>query len=439
LNFVEAAGGPAHLLGPMMRNSTSTATRSRSHAARWRRAMMLAGTFLTALAASGEPVTFVFTSDLHYGLNRGYFRGAANVEARVVAAAMLRKINALPAVVLPADDGLRGGERVGPVDFAVITGDLSNRQELYPIHIQSATTSWEQFERTFLDRFALIDRAGRPAPVLLVPGNHDASNAIGSPSKLMPKTDAAAMVQIFNRMMQPATPRTAATYDYATDRIIYSRDLGGAHGIFLTIWPDSVARAWIERDLAGVAADCPVLIFCHDQPDIEAKHLVNPNGRHEINSHDKFENLVADVCADGLTVDAPTKTEQRALAAFLRSHRNVVGYFHGNSNWNEFYTWTGPDGDIALPAFRADSPIKGKVSGKNESALSFQLVTFDAAKQTLTARECLWNARGANDRDATPVAWGATKPCPSRRGAVSRKAGRNESSPRPPNAACVGS
>lgn len=374
-----------------------------------RAGFFLVGTLLASVAGRGEPATFVFTSDLHYGLSRGYFRGAANVEAQVVAAALVRKINALPAAVLPADGGLRAGEAVGPIDFVVITGDLANRQELYPIHIQSATVSWEQFERTFIDALAVSDRAGRPAPLLLVPGNHDASNAIGSPSKLLPKTDPAAMVQIFNRMMQPSTPRTAATYDYATDRIIYSRNVGGAHGIFLTIWPDSVARAWMERDLAQVPADCPVLIFCHDQPDIEAKHLVNPNGRHDINAHDKFENLVADVCADGRTVDAPTKTEQRALAAFLRAHRNVVGYFHGNANWNEFYTWTGPDGDVALPAFRADSPIKGRISGKQETTLSFQLVTFDAAKRTLTARECRWNARGPNERDATPVEWGATR------------------------------
>jgi len=59
--------------------------------------------------------------------------------------------------------------------------------------------------------------------------------------------------------------------------------------------------------------------------------------------------------------------------------------------------------------FRADSPIKGKDSGKNETKLSFQVVTYDAAAKTLTARECLWNAQGRTDSNATLVAWGASR------------------------------
>ena len=53
--------------------------------------------------------------------------------------------------------------------------------------------------------------------------------------------------------------------------------------------------------------------------------------------------------------------------------------------------------------------MKGKYSGKDESKLSFQVVTFDAAKGQLTSRECLWNARGAEDSDTTPVAWGESR------------------------------
>ena len=365
---------------------------------------MLAGAWLVA-----APVTFVFTSDVHYGINRSYFRGAANVEARVVDAALAEKINRLPAAVLPADGGLRAGQPVGPVDFVVVTGDIANRQELYPLHIQSATVSWQQFEDGFIKPLAVTDAQGRPAPLLLVPGNHDVSNAIGSPSIMVPATDATAMAEIFNRTMHPAVPRTKDTYHYATDKIYYARDFGGVHEVFLTMWPDSVARVWIEADLQHVPATTPVFLFCHDQPDIESKHLVNPNGSHDINSHDRFENLVAEVCADGATVDAGSEIEQRALVAFLKAHRNIVGYFHGNSNWNECYTWGGPDSDIALNVFRADSPIKGKVSGKDETKLSFQLVVYDSEPQTLTARECLWNAKGSADTDATPVAWGAVR------------------------------
>ena len=375
---------------------------------RWRWASLamwvLAGGILAA-----APVTFVFTSDVHFGITRGNFRGAANVDARIVSAALVEKINRLPAAVLPNDDGLQAGHAIGPVAFVIVTGDITNRQELYPIHIQSSAVSWRQFEETFVQRFALKDATGQPVPLLLVPGNHDVSDAIGSPSKMVPETDATAMAEIYNRMMHPATPRTAETYRYATDKIYFSRDVGGAHCVFLTMWPDHVARAWIDEDLKNVAATTPVFLFCHDQPDVEPKHLTNPNGNHDVNSHDKFENVVADICADGPTVDAGSKVEQRALVAWLKTHRNVVAYFHGNSNWNEFYTWGGPDGDIALNTFRADSPMKGKESGKDEKKLSFQLVTFDTEAKTLTSREVLWDARGKKDTDATPVGWGESR------------------------------
>jgi hypothetical protein len=364
---------------------------------------------LAGLFAAAAPVTFVFTSDVHFGINRGNFRGAANVDARVVNAALVEKINRLPAATFPADRGLRAGMRVGPVAFVIVTGDIANRQELYPIHIQPAAVSWNQFAETFIERLALKDAGGQPTPLLLVPGNHDVSNAIGSPSRLVPATDATSMAEIYNRMMHPAMPRTAENYRYATDKVYFSRDVGGAHCVFLTIWPDRVARAWIDEDLKRVAPSTPVFLFCHDQPDIETKHLTNPNGQHDVNSRDKFENVVAEVCADGTTVDVDTNVEQRALVGWLQTHRNIVGYFHGNSNWNEFYTWPGPDGLIALNTFRADSPMKGKESGKEEKRLSFQVVTFDTVERSLTARECLWNARGKDDTDATPVEWGESR------------------------------
>jgi hypothetical protein len=362
-----------------------------------------------AAETAATTVTFVFTSDVHYGLTRGSFRGAGNVESRVVNAAMVKKINGLPAALLPDDGGLHAGRPVGPVDFTIITGDLSNRQELYPIRIQAASVSWGQFEDGFIRGLTLKGPDGQPTPLLLVPGNHDATNAIGSWSKMVPATDATTMAEIYNRMLHPATPRTKETYSYATDKVYFSRDFGGAHCIFLTIWPDSVARAWIEADLKAVPAAMPVFLFCHDMPDIDARHLTNPNGKHDINDKDKFENLVADMCADGPASDGPTLIEQRGLAAMLKAHRNIVGYFHGHSNWNEFYTWKGPDGDLALNTFRADSPMKGKFSGKDESKLSFQVVVYDTAAHKLTARECLWNSKGAADSDATPVAWGSSE------------------------------
>jgi len=360
----------------------------------------------TSLCAA--PVTFVFTSDVHYGINRGNFRGAVNVTAQDVNRALVAKINRLPAEVLPPDQGLRAGQVIGPIDFVVVTGDISNRQELYPLPIQSATASWQQFEEGFIRRLTLKNSEGQSSHLLLVPGNHDVSNAIGSPSKLLPTTDATAMAEIYNRMMLPKKPRTKTNFRYPEDRVLFARDFGGAHCIFLTMWPDRATRTWIEEDLRKLPATTPVLLFCHDQPDLEAKHLTNPNGRHDVNHKDKFENVVPDIIAGGTTVDAPTTIEQRALATFLKSHPNIVGYFHGNSNWHEFYPWTGPDDTIALSVFRADSPLKGKESGKHEKRLSFQVVTYDVTTQSLTSRECLWNAQGSSDTDATPVGWGAT-------------------------------
>mgnify|MGYP001604390644 CR=1 FL=1 len=373
---------------------------------------VLAVALFRAGGARAESVTFVFTSDVHFGISRSTFRGASYVDARVVNAAMVQGINALPAVAFPADGGVRAGRMIGPVDFVAITGDLTNRQELYPIHIQSAATSWGQFETCFIDGLNLRDAGGRPTPLLLVPGNHDISNAIGAPTRLVPERDATALTQLYNRMLNPVVPRTPATYSYAADKINYARDFGGAHCVFLTIWPDRAARAWLERDLQQVSATTPVFLFCHDPPAIEARHLTNPRGAHDINGTDKFENLVGDIYADGAIADdgkkpaGETTIEQRALAVFLKAHRNIVGYFHGHSNWTEFYTWRGPDGDLALHVFRSDSPMKGKLSGKDETNLAFQVVAYDVTEQRLTARECLWNAPPATGGRPPPVSWG---------------------------------
>lgn len=376
---------------------------------------LLAALVLLAAARAATPdVTFVFTSDVHFGLSRGKFRNATYVDAAIVNAAMVQKINLLPATSLPDDGGLHAGRPVGPVDFVVITGDLTNREELYPVPIQSSAASWAQFKACFIDGLKLTDPQGQPTALYLVPGNHDVSNSIGSPSVLRPVTDATAMTEIYNRMMHPAAPITPAQFRYPQHRTTYSHDIGGAHCIFLTMWPDSYTRAWIDRDLQTVSADTPVFLFCHDPPDIDARHLINPNGDHSINRDDGFENLVSDVYADGdvgkhnAKPDGSTKVEQQALAAFLRRHPNIVGYFHGHSNWNEFYTWAGPEGDLHLNTFRADSPLKGKNS-KVDTLLSFQVIVYNAGEHRLTARECLWNAKGKADGPTVPVGWGESK------------------------------
>jgi hypothetical protein len=340
-------------------------------------ALLAAATF--TMGVQGQPdrtIRFVFTSDAHYGLIRPAFRGHHNVPARDVNAALVSDINTLAGLV-------------GPMDFVVEGGDVANRAETAS-GIQPPSISWAQFTSDYLERLTLRTRSGVKTPVYVVPGNHDASNAVGFYRRMNPPIDTTAMVGIYNLMMSPAK-RTVATYDYAIDRVLTSRDVGGVHFVFLTIWPDSAGRAWLARDLDRVSASTPVVVFTHDQPDAQSKHFTNPNGTHDINDVDRFENLLSDTFADGTTTDADDVLEQAAWEDFVGRHPNITAYFHGNSNWNEFYDWTGPHHSIALHTFRVDSPMKGKYSEKDETKLSFHIVTIDTQRMTMTVRERLWN------------------------------------------------
>jgi hypothetical protein len=358
-------------------------------------------------AAGGPFVQFVFTSDAHYGLTRAAFQNGTDVDAHVVNMAMVARINSLPRTTLPNDDGVRAGQPVGPIDFLTESGDVANRSEAGGARpIQSAARSWQQFEADYLRGLAIVDGAGGRAPVFVVPGNHDASNAVGFYKPMVPPIDKTAMVEIYNLMVRPGRPMTTATYDYERDKVLASRDVGGVHFVFVTVWPDSQARAWMERDFPRVSASTPVIIFSHDQPDVEAKHFRNPNGAHDVNDRDKFENLLSDELRDGGSIDSPTTIEQAELEAFVSRHPNVAAFFHGNSNWNQFYDWTGPRHTIALHTFRVDSPMKGAQSASDQTKLSFQLATIDVSARTMTVREVLWNRHPADP--AAPVAWGAS-------------------------------
>ena len=361
---------------------------------------------------AGE-VQFIFTSDAHYGITRPAFQGAANVDAHVVNAAMIAKINSLKGVTFPTDGGLRAGQPVGAVDFLAEGGDIANRSEGEgAAAIQSAARSWAQFRADYIEGLALTDRGGRKTPVFAVPGNHDVSNAVGFYKVMTPLIDRTSLVELYNYMMAPAVPKTTATYSYPRDRMLVSHDIGGIHFVFITMWPDSSVRAWLEQDLKTVSASTPVIIFTHDQPEAEAKHFTNPNGAHDINEADKFENLLVDQFADGVEGalseerQPPTIIEQRALEVFLGRHPNITAYFHGNSNWSQFYDWTGPGHTIALHVVRADSPMKGHFSGADETKLSFQVATINGASRTMTVRECLWDTDPHNPSAA--VAWGGS-------------------------------
>lgn len=338
-------------------------------------------------------INMVFSSDAHYGLSRTKFRGDSNVSSHVVNAAMIQQMNSIPGLTLPQDGGINSGEKAGNVNYVIQTGDIANRMEA---PIQSAAASWSQFEADYMHSITLKGNDGKKAKLLLAPGNHDISNAIGFPKPLKPVTDPTAMVKIYDLMLKPAKPLTNADYDYHTEKINYSFDLKGIHMMFITLWPDSAERIWMEKDLAEVAKTTPVIIFTHDQPECESKHFTNPLPPYNMTEENKFQNLTEEHYKEGAVAaadDGATQIEQRGFVKFLRRHPNIKAYFHGNSNWNEFYTYHGPDNDVNLNTFRVDSPIKGKYSAKDETLLSFQLISIDPASQKLTVRECLWNTR----------------------------------------------
>src|SRR5262245_18869754 len=354
-----------------------------------------------------EPDTleFVVTSDAHYGLSRTTFRGRPNVDAHVVNAALVSQLNTLPGAHFPLDGGLGAGRILGGVDFVVETGDITNREERTDqLTVQAASASWSQFVEDYINNLHLRDRSGHATPVFAVPGNHEASNAVGFYKPMSPATDVTPLVEIYNRMLNPAQLKTVTTFDYDRDRVFYVRDIGGIHFVFLHVWPDSAMRARMEQDFARVSASTPIVIFTHDQPDVEAKHFINPNGAHDINAADLFENLLADRFADGTTVDTPSTVEQNQFEQFLARHSNVTAYFHGNSNWHQVYEWNGPGHSARLHTIRVDSPMKGAVSAIDETRLSFEVVTLDSVTRTMTVRECLWNADPGHP-DA-PVSWG---------------------------------
>jgi hypothetical protein len=356
-----------------------------------------------APVAPEVPVHFVFTADPHYGLTRA-FRGDPAATSVGANQALVQAIHALPGTALPAIDGdTSAPATLSEIAFVAVGGDIATRQARTDTSIvQPATTSWQQFSADYLTGVTV-------SPVYVVPGNHDASNAVGHHSALSPPTDPAAMVGMFNLMVKPNTPRTAETYVYANDRVNFLREAGGVQLMFLHVWPDTAARAWMTRELARLDRNTPVFLFAHDPPAVDARHFRNPNGSGDINAQDRFENLLSDVFASGTTIEEPASQELAAFEDFLVAHPNVVAYFHGHRNYNEFYDWTGPSGRINLPTFRADSPMRGVESGTDQSRLSFHVATIDRGRGTLTVREYFWNA--ASQQPDGP-SWGASRTVP---------------------------
>jgi len=354
-----------------------------------------AGLYAQKAPATGV-IHIAFSSDAHFGLTRDNFRGDTGVTAQNVNAAMIAQMNTLPVCILPADNGVEAGKRVKAVDYMIQTGDITNRMEE---PIQTAAASWAQFQDVYMHQLKLKGHDGKPAKLYMVPGNHDISNAVGFAKGMKPATDATTMVNIYNLMLRPKTPLTVQHYDYKKDKVNYSKNIAGIHFMFITLWPDSAERIWMQKDLDKVSGKTPVIIFTHDQPTCEAKHFTNPIAPYNMTVQNKFENLTTEHYKEGATTDAKggsTDIEQRGWVKFLKAHPNIKAYFHGNSNYNEYYDYKGPDNDVSLHTFRVDSPMKGKYSSKDEKLLSFQLISLDPKNQQMTVRECLWNTEPGN-------------------------------------------
>jgi hypothetical protein len=361
--------------------------------------------FNTHAQGKQDYLQIVFTSDIHYGIFRKQFEGEDSVPSYKVNAAMVARINTLPGVILPEDDGVASNSRVGAIDYLAITGDIANREQ---VPYQSATASWQQFQQCYMKGLTITNAKGAKTPLLLTSGNHDGSDAVGYYKTMNPATDPAAMTGIYNLMMHPPKPKTAKDFNYYKDKINYSKDISGIHFMFVELWPDSTNRIWMEKDLRNVSAATPVIIFTHVPPQGDGRLFFNPKPPYTINAKDQFENLLSEHLKDKISKNEKGKIsdiiEQRAFVAFLKKHPNIKAYFHGHENSNEFYTYKGPDKDISLPVFRVDSPMKGKFSSKDETQLSFQLITIDTKNKKMTVRECLWNKHA--DKASMKVHWG---------------------------------
>jgi hypothetical protein len=358
-------------------------------------ALLLVGNIVFA-QSKDSIIHFIFTSDVHFGLEKEHFRSKEDVASLEVNKAMVQVMNQLPAIQLPSDNGVQQNKLVQGIDAVVITGDIANRMEK---GIQSATKSWEQFTTVFMDSMHLKKKDGLRTDLWVMPGNHDMSNAIGFHRPMSPKKDPASMMGIYNLMFPE---KQIKKFDSSLNRIHYSKDVKGVHFILLSLYPDSAERVWMENDLKNVSASTPVLLFAHSIPDVEPRFFQNPNGLHDINEEDKFENLVPERYKDGKDVKGETVIEQNGFINFLKKHPNIKAYFHGHENWTEYYQYKGPENNVNLTCIRTDSPMKGRLSAKDETQLAFELVSINANTGALSVREILWNA----NKNATHFTWG---------------------------------
>lgn len=377
------------------------------------------------LAVPAADVQFVITSDVHYGHTRAFaitdtINGGITTDAVKINAMLVKSVNAVSTMTFPADGGVAAGTVVGGIDLVAVTGDLATRFEatgLAATNNQKSAIIYGQFSAGWLSGVTLKNTAGASAKWLLTTGNHDVSNAIGNVKIPAANVDGSALTEI----LKVAKAGTATVYagdsvanlaqynvvnasGAAVNRPNYSQDINGIHFVSVSIWPDTANRKWIDADLKSVPLTTPVFLFMHDYPDVDPKHLSDPISTVPTANREFCVSDVVDPTEAGGT---STAVEQRALVAWLKLHPNIVAYFHGHSNSNEMWTYTGPDNDISLRCFRNDSPMKGDVTAAAagaETLMSYQIASVDFAANKLTVRELRWYPTTVFSTDVTTAA-----------------------------------
>jgi len=73
----------------------------------------------TVDAPTSAVIQFVYSSDAHFGITRATFQGATNVNSSVVNAKLVEKINSLPTLTIPADNGVFAGKVLSSIDYFI--------------------------------------------------------------------------------------------------------------------------------------------------------------------------------------------------------------------------------------------------------------------------------------------------------------------------------
>jgi 3',5'-cyclic AMP phosphodiesterase CpdA len=373
----------------------------------------------TPCALQAADVQFIITSDVHFGHIRTAAiadtnnPGTTTKDAVLINRMMVQSLNQMSELTVPNDGGVGAGAKVGPIDFVALTGDIATRFEATgQAAVQKSAVSYAQFTAEYLNKLTLKNKAGNPTKFLLAPGNHDVSNAIGYPAIPAANVDGTSMIELLT-VAQPGVT-VPAVYDRAfynvknaagawVNKPNYAIDVGGIHFISLTIWPDSGNRKWVDANLASVPLTTPVMLFMHDYPDLDPSHLADASGVISTARQAVASDVVDASEASSTTV---TDVEQRAMVAWLKTHPNIIAYFHGHTNYNEMWDYSGPDHDITLKCFRIDSPMKGAITQNagNENLLSYQIASVDTTSKKMTVREIRWYPTPTFSTDTTTAA-----------------------------------